>query len=122
MCQGTSKEHRGDPLDNENFHYTGGNLAVDIIGADVFDFAATVGKDGHTYSMDDGTDRIVRIIPFNKRRPEGETLWKDKFPGTQDPVQLHRVVLAVVHCFGGSVYEESSLRCPWRGGNVRQAL
>ena len=56
--------------------------------------------------MNDGTERIVRTIAFNKRCPEGETLWKDMFPGTKDCVQLHRVMLGVVDCFGGSVHEK----------------
>jgi len=106
MCQGTSKEHRGDPLDNENGHYTGGTLGIDMIGAQVIDFAATQGTDGYTY-LRGGTEHIARIIPFSKTRRKGETIdeWRDMFPGTTDTVQLHRVMLGVVDCFGGSVHE-----------------
>lgn len=107
MCQGTAKRERGDPLDNENVHFTEGYIAVDIIGAEVMDFAAIKGTDGYTYSLANGAECLARIIPFNKSRSEGEScdMWKDVFPGTADSVQLHRVMLAAVECFGGSVHE-----------------
>lgn len=80
---------------------------MDIIGAEVMDFDAIKGTDGYTYPAVDGTERILRTIPFNKHRPKGKTIdvWRDMLPGNTDHFQLHRVILAAVEFFGGSVYE-----------------